>query len=285
MPLTLNFRQLAQYPAPVRIFTFMGMLLVVWLPFALPVYGFVTDPNWQSWLSMPVLYAEFLGLAGVWGRWVYGETGTLSRYGLWFNSANGKDLVLGLGIGYGSVLGVFLWEGLMGWITWRSPQIPWFSLIWETLLVSLLIGFAEETLFRGWLLSELERDYSSPIALWGNAIIFALAHFIKPWDVILQLWWTFPSLVMLGLALVWSKWRSRSAHGYPHGGGLGLPIGLHGGLVGGFYLINVGSLVHYTGKVPPWMTGIDNNPLAGGIGMIVLTFIALTMYRLAYSKT
>ncbi len=257
----------------------MLLLLVAWVPFAAPVYAWVPDPNWQSLLTMPVLYGLFLWLVGVWGQRVYGERGMLGRYGLQWNRANGQELALGLAIGYGSLFSLFILEGLCGWVVWRSPLMPWVRLIPEALLISLLIGLAEETVFRGWLLDELERDYRPPIALWANAIIFALLHFIKPLEVLMRLWWTFPGLVLLGLALVWGKRRSRAPTARMTGGRLGLPIGLHGGLVGGFYMINVGQLVRYTGQVPPWVTGLDDNPLASVLGVIFLAAIALAMYR------
>ncbi len=278
----LNLRRFASYPAPLRILSFVLLLLAVWVPFAAPVYALVPDPNWQSLLTMPVLYGQFLWLVGVWGRRVYGEAGLLGQYGLQLSRANGQDLALGLAIGYGSLFSLFSLEGLLGWIVWRSPVLSWVRLIPEALLISLLIGFAEETFFRGWLLDELERDYRPAIALWINAILFALVHFIKPLEVLMRLWWTFPGLVLLGLALVWGKRRSRHPASMMAAGRLGLPMGLHGGLVGGFYMINVGQLVRYTGQVPPWVTGLDNNPLASALGVTFLAAIALAMYYLSH---
>ncbi|MEQ8960279.1 MAG: CPBP family intramembrane glutamate endopeptidase, partial [Coleofasciculus sp. C2-GNP5-27] len=76
----------------------------------------------------------------------------------------------------------------------------------------------------------------------------------------------FPGLVLLGLTLVWAK-RGQ--------GRLGLPIGLHAGLVWGYYLINVGQLVQYSGQVSPWITGVDGNPIAGVMGLAFLMVLAL----------
>ena len=47
---------------------------------------------------------------------------------------------------------------------------------------------------------------------------------------------------------------------------MGLPIGLHGGLVWGNYIIEVGKLIKYSGAAPQWVTGVNNNPLAGVMG-------------------
>jgi hypothetical protein len=56
---------------------------------------------------------------------------------------------------------------------------------------------------------------------------------------------------------------------------LGFPIGLHGGLVWGYYIINVGELVKYSGQVPDWVTGVNNNPLQGVMGVLLMSVLAL----------
>jgi hypothetical protein len=33
-------------------------------------------------------------------------------------------------------------------------------------------------------------------------------------------------------------------------------------------------LIKYTGRVPPWLTGIDGNPIAGGMGLLFLGILA-----------
>jgi threonine/homoserine efflux transporter RhtA len=86
----------------------------------------------------------------------------------------------------------------------------------------------------------------------------------------------FAGLVLLGLALVWAK---QSRHGR-----LGLAIGLHAGLVWGNYIINAGQLVQYSGQVPAWVTGIDKNPLAGMMGLLFLSGIALRMRQAAKAQ-
>jgi hypothetical protein len=72
---------------------------------------------------------------------------------------------------------------------------------------------------------------------------------------------------------VWAK-RSHFQH-------LGITIGIHGGLVWGYYILNVGQLVIYTGTVPPWITGIDGNPIAGLMGLFFLGILAVIMRKKA----
>jgi hypothetical protein len=62
---------------------------------------------------------------------------------------------------------------------------------------------------------------------------------------------------------------------------LGLPIGLHGGLVWGYYIISVGGKVQYSGRVPDLVLGIDQNPLAGLTGLIFLSAIAILIRKLS----
>jgi len=269
---------LARYPAPIRIIIFLLLLLLIWLPLAVPIYLWVKDSDWVSILTMAGLYVEFIVLLRLWGKQVYADPNLLQRYGLILTRQNGLELLWGLGIGVTSLLALFAIEGGLGWLFWAIPSqtLPW--LIVEGLLVALGVGFAEELLFRGWLLDELQRDYSLSLALGANSALFAIAHFIRPLEAVRETWPQFAGLVMLGLVLVWAK----RATGYGEElGRLGLPVGLHGGLVWGYYLVNVGGWVTYSSQVPEWVTGIDGNPLAGAMGLGCLGAIAIAMQHAA----
>ena len=62
---------------------------------------------------------------------------------------------------------------------------------------------------------------------------------------------------------------------------LGLPIGLHAGLVWGYYIVDVADLVTPAGTVPEWVTGIHGNPLSGALGVTLLSVLAsLTWLKL-----
>jgi hypothetical protein len=263
---------IASYPFPLRVIIFLLILLVIWLPLAAPIYLLVKDSNLSTILTMGLLFTEFLFLVPRWGKQVYGQTQLLKSYGLINTRKNGFELLIGLAIGLWLTFSLFAVQGLFGLVAWQnSDNLP--KIIAEGLLSALGVGFAEELVFRGWLLDELQRDYNYKISLWANSLVFALSHFIKPVAAMLRSWPQFPGLLLLGLILVWGK-RSRQNR-------LGLSIGLHAGLVWGYYTINIGKLVRYSASVPEWVTGVNGNPLAGAIGLLFLSVLALGMRKMS----
>jgi membrane protease YdiL (CAAX protease family) len=263
---------IATYPFPLRVIIFLLILLAIWLPLAAPIYLLVKDSNLATILTMGLLFTEFLFLVPRWGKQVYGQTQLLKSYGLINTRKNGFELLIGLAIGLLLTFSLFAVQGLFGLVAWQnSDNLP--RIIAEGLLSALGVGFAEELVFRGWLLDELQRDYNYKISLWANSLVFALSHFIKPVPAMLGSWPQFPGLLLLGLILVWGKRARRNR--------LGLSIGLHAGLVWGYYVINIGQLVRYSASVPEWVTGVNGNPLAGAIGLLFLSVFALGMRKMS----
>lgn len=275
---SVNFHPIGDRPFPIRLGIFVGILLLIWLPLAIPIYGLVDDPNWVSIITLALLYGEFIALLKVWGRRVYNDPQMLRSCGLEFGRSTGRNGAIGFGIGCGGVFILFAIATALGGVIWE-PLPPTFPRIFiEGLLLALGVGFAEELFFRGWLLEELRRDYSPAIALWLNSTLFAILHFIKPPEEILRTWLQFPGLLLLGMILIWAKDATRSQTN-PHGS-LSVVIGLHAGLVWSYYLVNVGELATYSGTLPEWITGIDRNPLAGVLGLLCLGEMAILIRRL-----
>lgn len=226
---------------------------------------------------MGLLFVDFLFMLRFWGRRVYRQPHLLKRYGLDRSRQNGINLLKGLGFGLLQTFFLFGLQGVLGWLVWQTPSMPLPRLVLEGSLTALGVGLAEELVFRGWLLDELERDYRPNVALWVSAAIFASLHFIKPLSEVIRMFPQFPGLLILGLMLVWAK-RS-------HGGSLGISIGIHAGLVWAYYIISVGNLIQYSGAVPEWITGIDRNPLAGIMGVLLLSVAALGIKRFALKRS
>ncbi|MEG5001821.1 CPBP family intramembrane glutamic endopeptidase [Microcoleus sp. B4-D4] len=268
----INANKIANSPFLLRVIIFLLILAAIWLPVAAPIYLLVKDSNLATILTMGLLFAEFVFLVRRWGKQVYGQTQLLTSYGLVNTRQNGFELLIGLAIGISIAFTLFLVQGLFGFVAWQnSDNLP--RIIAEGLLSALGVGFAEELVFRGWLLDELQRDYNNQISVRANSLIFALSHFIKPVEAMLRSWPQFPGLLLLGLILVLAKRNCQNR--------LGLSIGLHAGLVWGYYIINIGELVRYSGSVPDWVTGINGNPLAGAIGLLFLSVLAVGMRQMS----
>lgn len=270
-----NFVRLAQYPAPVRVGIFLLTLGLLWVTVAAPIYLLVSDRNLVTILTMALLFLGFIFLVPIWGKKVYKQTKIFKSYGLTGTRTNAKELLFGLSLGLTITLSLFALEGLLGWLVWKPlDNLP--RVILEGCASALGIAFAEELVFRGWLLNELQRDYRPGVVLWATAGLFATAHFIKPISEIIRTFPQFPALLLLGLTLVWAKRGSK--------GRLGLSIGLHAGLVWGYYIINVGNLIKYSGVAPDWVTGVDKNPLIGIMGLLFLWILAFGMRKRSRSK-
>lgn len=269
-----DLTRISNYPVPIRLGIFVIVLLSLWIPVAIPIYlTLKSDPNLTTIVSMGLLYLEFIGLLFIWNRNVYHNFYWWKQYGLVLSRRNGYEFFQGLSLGLGFTFGLFIVESILGWVDFSVPSLKIIKVIFEGLLSASGIAFAEELLFRGWLLEELNRNYISSTVLWLDSLFFAGLHFIKPLTEVIRTFPQFPALLLLGLILVSAK------RGY--GNRLGICIGLHGGLVWGYYILNVGQLLDYTGKVSPWITGIDNNPIAGVMGLLSLGILGFWIRRKA----
>ncbi len=285
-----------------RIGLFLLLLALIWLPFGAAVYlpdALLSESNAAQIAVLALLYVGFLVGLPYWGKLIHGWQHPFRQCGLIWQAQTGRDLLRAFVIGALGVFGLFGIETLLGWATPSPPSPRLVRFIFEGLLMALAVGFAEEMLFRGWVLAELEKDYSSISALLMDAVFFATTHFIKPWAEIVRTLPQFFGLVGLGMALVWARRsptgskassKTGSKTDLIDGAGdrvsrLGYPIGLHAGLIWGYYIVNVGGLSEYTGRAPEWITGIDRNPLAGLMGLILLGLIARQFAKTAQAKT
>ena len=146
----------------------------------------------------------------------------------------------------------------------------------NALALLLGVGFAEELLFRGWLWGELEQLLSPQQALGLQAAIFALVHpwyRLPPSEAIALL----GGLVLLGLVLALQRRAD--------GGVLWGSVGLHGGLVGGWFALQNG-LLQLSPATPTWLIGpggASPNPIGGALGWLGL--LSLLWIRRRYLQS
>ena len=141
----------------------------------------------------------------------------------------------------------------------------------NSLLLIFGVGFAEELIFRGWLLEELKNQFGLKKALIFQASIFSIVHIgfnLPLWQMISIL----SGLFLLGIFLAFLRLKNDNS--------LWGCIGLHGGLVGGWFLVNNG-LFEISKDVPIWLVGpgnINTNPLGGFWGISLLFFLCFLYY-------
>ena len=143
------------------------------------------------------------------------------------------------------------------------------------LLLALGVGLAEELIFRAWLWEELTMVLAPRGGLFGQAALFSLVHTrfnlgVGPMLGLLT------GLFLLGLVLALLRLRD--------GGSLWGSIGLHGGLVGGWFLVHQ-NLLMINPQTPMWLVGPGGpnaNPLGGVVAILSLT--AITTHLIQNAK-
>jgi uncharacterized protein len=273
--------RISGWPAPARIISFLLIIVVSWSPFALLIYSYfrltsnVNSPEIVNLLNIFVmggLGLPFLFLLPWWGKTIHQQTKVFHHLGWGADRQSWYKFGQGWCIGVSSLMLLLLVQGWLGWLTWQPAAVSWPGLIGGGLLSSLGVGIIEELVFRGWILDELDRDYSQPMTLWVNSVIFAASHFGNPAHLILG-WPRFLGLIVLGLLLVVAK-RSQ-------GNRLGISIGLHAGLIGVIYLKDVGQIIKFTNRIPEWVTGVGGTPVAGVSGVLALLVLLGYFARLS----
>ena len=146
----------------------------------------------------------------------------------------------------------------------------------NALLLGIGVGFAEELIFRGWLWGELVELIGSRRAIICQAIIFSLVHirFDLQFFELLVLYF---GLFLLGLVLALRR--------IVDAGSLGGCIGMHGGLVGIWFVLQA-CFVQFPFNAPWWLLGpggLNPNPLGGLVGICALIGIIWT-HRTAFAN-
>ena len=155
-----------------------------------------------------------------------------------------------------------------GWATWDGP--PSIPTLLNALLLSLGVGLAEELIFRGWLQSELHHLLGPTRAVVGQAMVFSLVHtrFNLGLAGMLSL---LMGLFLLGLLLSLLRESAR--------GSLWAPVGLHGTLVGGWFVLQ-SDLLSIRDDAPIWLIGPGAphaNPIGSSVAIVAITAVTLLL--------
>ena len=150
------------------------------------------------------------------------------------------------------------------------------EIILNAILLTLGVGFAEELIFRGWLLEDLKLQFGIKVALISQSIVFSLVHI----GFKIPLWNTLSTLIgLFTLGILCSIIRFKDE------GSLWGAIGLHGGLVGIWFVLNNG-LINISKEAPEWLVGYgtsNTNPLGGLYGISIL-LISCIFYFLKFKN-
>ena len=138
------------------------------------------------------------------------------------------------------------------------------------------IGFTEELIFRGWLLEEFKNQFGLKKAIILQALIFSLVHIGLDLPL-LEMVSILTGLFFLGILLSLTRLKDKYS--------LWGCIGLHGGLVG-LWFISSNGLLSISKDAPIWLVGpgtINTNPLGGLFG-IILMIVFCCFYLLSLKK-
>ncbi|WP_017316027.1 CPBP family intramembrane glutamic endopeptidase [Mastigocladopsis repens] len=260
-----NFLLSSLKDAPV--FIVVMAFFIVWVGCWLPISALTAFAlNWQ--LSKPLqpeqklpllislyLLAPFI----LWGAsWLTDKP--FSDYGFIGNISTLYSLILGLALGVLSIAVVFWGQLWLGWCCFQWSNIKLMQpVLLPILLVALFVGGIEELVFRGFVFTELNKDYSIWVAALISSLIFAFLHLVwEQTETTPQL----PGLWFMGMVLVLARFVDE--------GSIALAWGLHAGWVWAIATLDTADLIHYTGNVSDLITGKNKKPLAGVAGIVCL---------------
>ena len=233
--------------------------------------------------KLPLLASLYLIVPFILWATSWIENTSFANWGWDWQPAVLMSLLGGLGLGIISLLILFGLQLTAGWIELKTSEISteigektinlWTLILNPASLLTLLLGLwisaTEELIFRGCLQTLLQQDYSVLIAAAIASFIFAIAHLI--WaarETLPQL----PGLWLMGMVLTLARIADN--------GSLGLAIGIHAAWIWGITTVDTAKLIKPSQKVPEWITGIAEKPLAGAAGILLLITTGTVLFAI-----
>ncbi|KAE9601566.1 putative alcohol O-acetyltransferase [Lupinus albus] len=283
----ISFLRIAERPLFQRILGFVGMILVLWSPVAIPLLPTLV----QSWTTKtPSIVAEFACIVGLyaaimilvmlWGKRVHGYENSYEQYGLVLTSSRKLfEFLKGLVGGVILVFSIHAVNAFLGCISFSWP-LTQTSMDAMTLLkvcgqmglivvqgtvMASAIALVEELLFRSWLPQEIAVDLGYHRGIIISGLAFSLSQ--RSLQAIPGLWL---------LSLFLSGVRHRN------GGSLSMPIGLRAGIMASSFILQKGGFLaynNYNGNFTLWITGSHPfQPFSGLVGLLFSLSLAILLY-------
>ena len=149
--------------------------------------------------------------------------------------------------------------------------------MFNAILLIVGIVFAEEIIFRGWLMEEMVLLFGLRKGIIFQSAIFSISHYRSDIDL-LSLIPFFTGLFLFGLVLTLRRTIDE--------GSLWGCIGLHGGLVGIWYLVD-SEMISFSSDIPYYLLGPSKdmiNPIGSVMGITIL-LITIFFQRRLFART
>ena len=256
----------------IKLLTFFGLWAAIWLPIAGGIIKFIDWQPGQPLIpqhKLILLASLYILIPGIIAWKIRVESLSFASLGLIPADDILQSILLGLAISLASVIIVFSLESAFSLVSWRWQNIKalW-SLSLPILVLSLSISFIEELIFRGYVFSTLLIDNSYWLAAIISSAIFALLHLIWERKQTLP---QIPGLWLMGMILIAAKIVNTDS--------IYLAIGLHAGWIWSLTCIDSAELISYSDR-GHWITGINQQPLAGFAGLFCLTLTGLSLWMI-----
>ncbi|XWS26537.1 hypothetical protein CRYUN_Cryun26dG0039800 [Craigia yunnanensis] len=282
----ITFLHIADCPLYQRILGFVGMGLLLWSPFIVPLLPTLL----LSWTTNnPSKIAELVSIIGfytavmivvmIWGKRIRGYENPLEQYGLDLTSSSKiQGVLMGLIGGVTLVMLIQSINALLGCVSvsWPLNLLPpsldfmarlkvygkLLVLAVHAIVTATGVVLVEELLFRSWLPDEIAAD----LGYHRGIIISGLAFSLLQRSLM-----AIPGLWLLSLALAGIRQRND--------GSLSIPIGLRAGIMASSFLLQTGGFLIYKAKFPLWVTATyPFQPFSGLVGLAFALFLAIILY-------
>lgn len=248
---------------------------------------------WICFITILFLSGSALnfGLSGLWHRAVYGVIGTiavllltwlwskrnrasLEEYGLLWRKGSGKRLLLGILMGTGLILLMFMILLVFTPLKVSPKNAPLSVELFLWLFSLILFAYLEELAFRGMPFVELTRRYGFLRAQFLVAFVFAIYHVNYGWSLQVAFMGPFVWSFIFGLAR-------------QHTNGIAMPTGIHIALNAGQVILGLqpGEASLYTLDIPGYITtAIQTRLDVTGIALQMVMAIAGIFLSFRYHK-